>query len=73
MMSSFILKIAVTLFLTSCLGVKGDGTALLQESIEHLVNHTAYEALDHLNLKKIGIKVANIAYNDYRDKIGEYN
>ena len=72
-MSSFFLKIVATVFLTSCLGVKGDGTALLQESIEHLVNYTAYEALDHLNLKKVGINVANIAYNDYRDKLGEYN
>ena len=70
MMSSFFLKIVVTVFLTT-LGVKGDGTALLQESIEHLVNHTAYEALDHLNLKKIGIKVANIAYEDYKDKLSK--
>ena len=70
-MSSLFLKIVVTVFLTSCLGVKGDGTALLQESIEHLVNHTAYEALDHLNLKKVGINVANIAYKDYKDKLGK--
>ena len=71
MMSSLFLKIVVTVFLTSCLGVKGDGTALLQESIGHLVNHTAYEALDHLNLKKVGINVANIAYKDYKDKLGK--
>ena len=70
-MGGLFLKIVVTLLLTSCLGVKGDGTALLQESIEHLVNHTAYEALDHLNLKKVGINVANIAYKDYKDKLGK--
>ena len=70
MMYSFILKFTITAFLTGCLEVRGDGTMLLQQSIEQLVNHTAHEALDYLNLQKIGSSVANTAYKDYRDKLG---
>ena len=48
-----------------------DGTAFLQESLEQLVNYTAYEALDYLNLKKIGSNVASAAYENYKGKLGE--
>ena len=37
-MSGFFLTFAVSVFLASCLGVKGDDAMLLEESIEHLVN-----------------------------------
>ena len=68
-MSSFFIY-AVSVFLSVSLGVKGDGTILLEESIEHLVNYTAYEALDLLNLNNIGNNVANVAYESYKNKLG---
>ena len=72
MMNSFFLISVVSILLTSCLGVKEDGTTVLQESIEHLVNYTANEALDYLNLNKIGNNVANLAYESYKYKLGEF-
>ena len=69
-MSGFFLTFAVSVFLASCLGVKGDGAMLLEESIEHLVNYTAYKALDQLNLENIGNNVANAAYENYKDVLG---
>ena len=70
MMSRSFLIFAVSMFSTGCLGVKDDGTILLEDSIEHLVNYTAYEALDHLNLENISSGVANSAYKRYKDVIG---
>ena len=60
----------IAVLLAGCLGVKGDGTTLLQKSMEQLVNHTAHEALDYLNLQKIGINVGNTAYKNYKVKLG---
>ena len=71
-MSSLFLIFAVSIFSAGCLGVKGDGAMLLEESIEHLVNYTAYEALDKLNLENIGNNVANDAYENYKDVLGMY-
>ena len=71
-MNSFFLISVVSILLTGCLGVKEDGTTVLQESIEHLVNYTANEALDYLNLNKIGNNVANLAYESYKYKLGEF-
>ena len=69
-MNSFFLYVAVSVFFTVCLGVKGDGTLLLEESIRDLVNCTAYEALDLLNLSNTGNDVANVAYESYKNKLG---
>ena len=69
-MNGFFLTFAVSVFLIGCLGVKGDGAMLLEESIEHLVNYTAYKALDQLNLENIGNNVANDAYESYKDVLG---
>ena len=69
-MSGFFLIFAVSVFSTGYLGVKGDGAMLLGESIEHLVNYTAYEALDQLKLESIGNDVANSAYKNYKDVLG---
>ena len=69
----FLLFVAGVFYSTGCLGMNNDGTAFLQESIEYLVNYTAYEALEYLNLKKIGSNVANTAYQNYKDKLGEFN
>lgn len=70
MMSIFCLIFVVSVISTGCLGVD-DGTSFLEESIEHLVNYTAFEALEYLNLKKLGSNVANVAYMSYKDKLGE--
>ena len=69
-MSGFFLIFAVSVFSTGYLGVKGDGAMLLEQSIEYLVNYTAYEALDQLNLENIGNDVANSAFEDYKDVLG---
>ena len=71
-MSGFFLIFAVNVFSAGYLGVKGDGAMLLEESIEHLVNYTAYEALDQLKLESIGNDVANSAYKNYKDVLGIY-
>ena len=68
----FFLLVASACFCTGCLGMNdSNGTVILQERIEHLINYTAYKALEHLNLKKIGNNVANIAYKKYKDKLGK--
>ena len=69
MMSSSLIHV-MSILLSVSLGVKGDGTILLEESIEHLVNYTAYEALDLLSLNNIGNNVANVAYESYKNKLG---
>ena len=61
----------IAFYSTGCLGANDDGSALLQESIGHLVNYTSLEALEFLNLKSIGSDVASIAYNGYKAKLGE--
>ena len=75
MMSVFFTLVVcgITFYSTGCLGMNDDGTALLQESIGHLVNYTSLEALDYLNLQNLGSKVAGIAYEDYKVKLGECN
>ena len=67
----FLLFVTSAFYSTGCLGMIDDGTAFLQESLEQLVNYTAYEALDYLNLKKIGSNVASAAYENYKGKLGE--
>ena len=67
----FLLFVTSVFYSTGCLGMIDDGTAFLQDSIEQFVNYTAYEALDYLNLKKIGSNVANAAYKNYKDKLGK--
>ena len=59
-------------YFTGCQGMKNDGTEILQESIQHLINYTAYEALEYLHLKKLGSNVANAAYESYKDKLSMY-
>ena len=61
----------IAFYSTGCLGTNDDGSALLQESISHLVNYTSHEAIDVLNLNKVGSQVAGIAYEDYKVKLGE--
>ena len=75
MMSSSLASLihVVSILLSVSLGVKGDGTILLEESIEHLVNYTAYEALDLLSLENIGNNVADVAYESYKNKLGMFS
>ena len=43
---------------------KGD-TRLLQNTVENLVNYTALEALEQLDLDEIGNAIVDIAYKNY--------
>ena len=43
---------------------KGDNT-LLQKTVEHLVNYTALEALEQLDLDNIGNTIVDTAYENY--------
>ena len=43
---------------------KGDQT-LLQNTVENLVNYTALEALEQLDLDEIGNAIVDIAYKNY--------
>ena len=73
MMSSFfLLFVASALYSIGCLGMQYDGTVILQGSMEHLINYTAYEALEYLNLKNLGSNVADTAYQSYKNKLSEY-
>ena len=74
MMSSFFLLFvaSASVYFTGCLGMQYDGTVILQGSVEHLINYTAYEALEHLNLKNLGSNVADVAYESYKDKLSKY-
>ena len=46
-------------------GVEMGDTTLLQKTVEHLVNYTALEAFDELNLNEIGNAVASDAHFNY--------
>lgn len=49
---------------------KADDT-LLQKTIEHLVNYTALETLEQLDLDNIGNEIVDDAYKNY-SKEGDY-
>ena len=52
---------------------KGDNT-LLQKTVEHLVNYTALEALEQLDLDNIGNTIVDTAYENYsRHGKSKYN
>ena len=69
--SLFFLFVASVFYFTGCLAVQDEGTVILQESIDHLINYTAYEALEYLNLKNLGSNAANVAYESYKAKLSE--
>ena len=52
-------------------GIKLGDATLLQKTVEHLVNYTALEALDELNLNKIGSRIASDAHLNYTSQQGE--
>ena len=45
---------------------RGDNT-LLQKTVEHLVNYTALEALEQLDLDEIGNTLVDTAYKNYSE------
>lgn len=46
------------------------GPGLLQQAIRYLVNYTAAEAEERLNMNNIGSTVAAIAYEELTEKLG---